>query len=146
MNAGGYGSRLKAGTTENYALAMMAEAAPQFSSLISSGVCGGVLIAIALSVRPSGLLPPCGVPCGMMTRSPGLTFTSLSPSQMVPVPSRIYWISLALGCRCLGVLPSWIAIVAPSTATNSLLRMPLDCLLYTSDAADDLLCVDLGGR
>ena len=23
---------------------------------------------------------------------------------------------------------------------------PLDCLLYTSDAADDLLCVDLGGR
>src|SRR5450756_426063 len=23
---------------------------------------------------------------------------------------------------------------------------PMDCLLYTSDAADDLLCVDLGGR
>src|SRR5680860_1880580 len=23
---------------------------------------------------------------------------------------------------------------------------PYDCLLYTSDAADDLLCVDLGGR
>mgnify|MGYP007112170236 CR=1 FL=1 len=23
---------------------------------------------------------------------------------------------------------------------------PIDCLLYTSDAADDLLCVDLGGR
>src|SRR5665213_3858539 len=23
---------------------------------------------------------------------------------------------------------------------------PHDCLLYTSDAADDLLCVDLGGR
>mgnify|MGYP007068909974 CR=1 FL=1 len=23
---------------------------------------------------------------------------------------------------------------------------PRDCLLYTSDAADDLLCVDLGGR
>src|SRR5450756_938807 len=25
-------------------------------------------------------------------------------------------------------------------------RDPFDCLLYTSDAADDLLCVDLGGR
>src|SRR5665213_2911636 len=25
-------------------------------------------------------------------------------------------------------------------------RHPLTCLLYTSDAADDLLCVDLGGR
>ena len=23
---------------------------------------------------------------------------------------------------------------------------PCSCLLYTSDAADDLLCVDLGGR
>src|SRR5450756_2792319 len=34
---------------------------------------------------------------------------------------------------------------------NPLLREPLraghiNCLLYTSDAADDLLCVDLGGR
>src|SRR5665213_4476637 len=26
-----------------------------------------------------------------------------------------------------------------------MLAMPTDCLLYTSDAADDLLCVDLGG-
>ena len=25
-------------------------------------------------------------------------------------------------------------------------RLPQLCLLYTSDAADDLLCVDLGGR
>src|SRR5450756_2704784 len=25
-------------------------------------------------------------------------------------------------------------------------RAPVTCLLYTSDAADDLLCVDLGGR
>ena len=25
-------------------------------------------------------------------------------------------------------------------------RKTKDCLLYTSDAADDLLCVDLGGR
>ena len=37
--------------------------------------------------------------------------------QIVPVPSRIYWISLALACRCLGGLPSWIEIVAPSTDT-----------------------------
>ena len=26
------------------------------------------------------------------------------------------------------------------------LAQVVDCLLYTSDAADDLLCVDLGGR
>ena len=24
--------------------------------------------------------------------------------------------------------------------------LPIGCLLYTSDAADDLLCLDLGGR
>ena len=29
------------------------------------------------------------------------------------------------------------------TSNNSVLA---NCLLYTSDAADDLLCVDLGGR
>src|SRR5450756_3123459 len=28
----------------------------------------------------------------------------------------------------------------------TLLSLHKDCLLYTSDAADDLLCVDLGGR
>ena len=50
---------------------------------------GGVLIAIALMARPSGLVPPCAVPFGIMT-SPGLTSTSLSPSQIVPVPSRMY--------------------------------------------------------
>src|SRR5450756_3219700 len=32
---------------------------------------------------------------------------------------------------------SWISVNSTSTTT---------CLLYTSDAADDLLCVDLGGR
>src|SRR5680860_836904 len=37
------------------------------------------------------------------------------------------------------------------SAAKSVARMPVEgntqvCLLYTSDAADDLLCVDLGGR
>src|SRR5258708_186931 len=41
----------------------------QFSSFMSSGACGGVLIAIALiAVLLSGLVPPCAVPFGMMTR------------------------------------------------------------------------------
>src|SRR5680860_1902258 len=30
--------------------------------------------------------------------------------------------------------------------TNILTDLSTTCLLYTSDAADDLLCVDLGGR
>ena len=32
------------------------------------------------------------------------------------------------------------------TGTDPGLTFPDVCLLYTSDAADDLLCVDLGGR
>src|SRR5437870_3447222 len=55
---------------------------------MSSGACGGVLIAIALNGAPSVLVPPCAVPFGMITRSPGLICTSLSPSQIVPVPSK----------------------------------------------------------
>src|SRR5665213_3958027 len=31
-------------------------------------------------------------------------------------------------------------------STHKHLAQPAACLLYTSDAADDLLCVDLGGR
>jgi len=91
-----------------------------FNSLISSGACGGDLIAIALRVRPSGLLPPCGVPFGITTRSPGFTRTSWSPSQIVPVPSRMYCISLALACRCFAYCRPEIATVMPSSETNSL--------------------------
>ena len=41
---------------------------------------------------------------------------------------------------------------SPAHEPDLLIRLDLDaagahdCLLYTSDAADDLLCVDLGGR
>src|SRR5450756_2765940 len=34
---------------------------------------------------------------------------------------------------------------APATSGEAPAKLK-DCLLYTSDAADDLLCVDLGGR
>src|SRR5450756_1323163 len=44
----------------------------------------------------------------------------------------------------------WIAIDIqdswPDSAKTLSLGCMLSCLLYTSDAADDLLCVDLGGR
>src|SRR5450756_3096797 len=36
--------------------------------------------------------------------------------------------------------------VAPADRFERLLKDNMSCLLYTSDAADDLLCVDLGGR
>src|SRR5680860_1752232 len=53
-----------------------------------------------------------------------------------------------VNCVVLDVMPVTIGsftLFGPAvqvyTATH-----PLNCLLYTSDAADDLLCVDLGGR
>src|SRR5450756_1776778 len=42
--------------------------------------------------------------------------------------------------------PVRAAPITLSERMNSTRETPYDCLLYTSDAADDLLCVDLGGR
>ena len=44
--------------------------------------------------------------------------------------------------------PSEVAILAPAHIDAAAFDAthPYTCLLYTSDAADDLLCVDLGGR
>ena len=42
---------------------------------------------------------------------------------------------------------SLFVLVGVTLITFALARVvPSNCLLYTSDAADDLLCVDLGGR
>ena len=53
-------------------------------------------------------------------------------------------LSLANPFSVIGYLPSspvFIALLLISFGTDG-----GTCLLYTSDAADDLLCVDLGGR
>ena len=46
----------------------------------------------------------------------------------------------------LGELRQAASDYSDHTADDPLVRIVLACLLYTSDAADDLLCVDLGGR
>ena len=45
-----------------------------------------------------------------------------------------------------GVDGSWYAYVADATFASTVDALYTDCLLYTSDAADDSLRVDLGGR
>ena len=42
-----------------------------------------------------------------------------------------------------GIKKEWKAL---RKSVNALINEMKDCLLYTSDAADDLPCVDLGGR
>src|SRR5450756_3166900 len=46
-------------------------------------------------------------------------------------------------CAVLLRLIGWNPVFLPTFVVEML---PFGCLLYTSDAADDLLCVDLGGR
>ena len=56
------------------------------------------------------------------------------------VPSQIFAIKLR------SVVPPPEMRTAMGSGFVPKIVMPGSCLLYTSDAADDLLCVDLGGR
>src|SRR5680860_1333641 len=54
-----------------------------------------------------------------------------------------------LGCRRRRVRArsvAWSPPVPSIVSLSAFICIPGLCLLYTSDAADDLLCVDLGGR
>src|SRR5450756_2557511 len=53
----------------------------------------------------------------------------------------LFEVPLTAGVVGAVLLPVWAAIGAVAALAAS-----YTCLLYTSDAADDLLCVDLGGR
>ena len=46
-----------------------------------------------------------------------------------------------IGLETMRSVRRWTMVGSPVSGT-----LPRLCLLYTSDAADDLLCVDLGGR
>ena len=46
----------------------------------------------------------------------------------------------------LALEPAWITSRQIEAARRAITHHIKRCLLYTSDAADDLLCVDLGGR
>src|SRR5665213_4515364 len=59
------------------------------------------------------------------------------PDSLKPTTSGI---SIGIGWPSMAASASMPPTPQPST------DRPLTCLLYTSDAADDLLCVDLGGR
>src|SRR5450756_1170729 len=94
-----------------------------------------------------------------------LTFTLLAisapPSEAVPFPSHQ---STATKLEIGGVFDQIDSLLSSLDQIDSLLNnfttdlnslipqqttppsVNITCLLYTSDAADDLLCVDLGGR
>ncbi len=91
--------------------------------------------AYAPRPRPSGLSAPAEV----RGRAPGLS----APAE---VHGRMPGLSAPAEAR--GMLPGSsddFRRLPPQPQPRPLLR-PKGCLLYTSDAADDLLCVDPGGR
>ena len=45
-----------------------------------------------------------------------------------------------------GLIVFWAGAMMLIEVSHFTFDKPMCCLLYTSDAADDLLCVDLGGR
>ena len=73
-------------------------------------------------------------------------------AHMIADMRRRFWVCLALTVPVLLLSPmiqDWLGIEdALAFRGDSYLLFGLStvCLLYTSDAADDLLCVDLGGR
>src|SRR5450756_3129672 len=101
-----------------------------------------------------------------MRRSSSLISTSASSltSGEASTETKLVWRRLAESnglsrTRRWTPLSAWSSpyTFSPSTVRVALLRpasspscesftSTLNCLLYTSDAADDLLCVDLGGR
>src|SRR5450756_1063554 len=85
------------------------------------------------------------VPAANIRASARTAITALMPRRRLRrVPSR-QWRSLP--ARAWDRAPARMISPMPSPSTSSPPRGALDaCLLYTSDAADDLLCVDLGGR
>src|SRR5659263_626861 len=74
----------------------------------------------------------------------------MSFESMFVVRFRLWWLLIIIATSSSEVLPalSPIPLIVTSTCLAPLMTpiMVLACLLYTSDAADDLLCVDLGGR
>src|SRR5450756_2556403 len=79
-----------------------------------------------------------------MDEPPGIQAFSLRPPRIPPAISSSFLNGVPIGTSKLPGLFTW-----PETENSlvpPLLGLPSSCLLYTSDAADDLLCVDLGGR
>src|SRR5450756_3185668 len=81
---------------------------------------------------------------------PGKLNFLLRNSSFIPIEHSYYqyFVSavLSFAFPCAKLLPISSTSVASSTNCSHWRRQNKSCLLYTSDAADDLLCVDLGGR
>src|SRR5659263_718074 len=74
------------------------------------------------------------------------SLSQTSPSSTLISPSSSTWTKLAYSLgRVVPFRQSALRLLKKATRFWFLPLLTTLCLLYTSDAADDLLCVDLGG-
>src|SRR5680860_783276 len=117
--------------------------------LAEVGSTGG---AVTWSASISGKAPSSGSPLsqtmGTSSADSCLYHSTMGVRQSV-VDRRRGWFSITLTEP---VYPATLKMLKPSMVANRSVRgsdctseVTSACLLYTSDAADDLLCVDLGG-
>src|SRR5680860_1877416 len=75
---------------------------------------------------------------------------ALSRTTATALPSTSTWTAPTFGRSSTEQTRTYPSVTSAVTAVVSVIPTPGrstgSCLLYTSDAADDLLCVDLGGR
>src|SRR5450756_3124204 len=109
---------------------------------VESGAASGMLAALRAMMREDGEGRPLlrrrsDLPDGW---DDSLNYEIAGALAMGPVSAgNLAGLAWTLGMR----LPGIGRLLAGGTLTKAKAKL---CLLYTSDAADDLLCVDLGGR
>src|SRR5450756_3056073 len=82
--------------------------------------------------------------CGQIFSDPCTCLYHLSsPTRRIRVRFRACSSCFRCCCR---EQPATLPRIRPAPPADSSDPSRHECLLYTSDAADDLLCVDLGGR
>src|SRR5450756_961453 len=86
----------------------------------------------------NGARPACSDRSVLLRVTTAVTFTTESLGSPVAAAGRKTFPGI--------VAKSVLDVITTATTVANRLLLYVSCLLYTSDAADDLLCVDLGGR
>src|SRR5450756_3211118 len=107
------------------------------------------------NIRCKALCPSTTLRIGLLhptNKSHHLQLLQQHPQRLAAMADGVFLFALKLRAALAQFRQPEQRVIAETAVTTGLhgdLAVPLafcDCLLYTSDAADDLLCVDLGGR
>src|SRR5450756_1743843 len=103
------------------------------------------LLRRAMGKKKKAILDEEFVPFSEGMRANGFSDRAISTLWEILVPFSDYAFNKAHSAAY-GLVSYWTAYLKANYPTEYMAALLTSCLLYTSDAADDLLCVDLGGR